>query len=123
MPNVGEYVLSVNAIGTAPIKRIDIIHNESYAYNLLGAGRSTLKIYLRGFASRCGGEPLLRSSGAGGRQFRMEFAGVGGEERERMRLALVLFPLMAYAQTSPVPLKDLQPHHVKVEAVTYRGRD
>ncbi len=43
VPDAGNYVLSVNAIGTGPIKRIDVIHNESYAYNLKGAGKSALK--------------------------------------------------------------------------------
>ena len=30
----GNYALRVNVIGTGPIKRIDVIHNESYAYTV-----------------------------------------------------------------------------------------
>ncbi len=43
VPNAGNYVMSVNAIGTGPIKRVDVIHNESYAYNLLGARKSAVR--------------------------------------------------------------------------------
>ena len=52
----------------------------------------------------------------------MELAGLGGTERQLMRIALVLFPLVAWAQSAPVALQNLQPRNVKVEAVAYRGR-
>ena len=36
----GPYTLSVNVLGTGPIKRIDVIHNESYAYAQMPTGKS-----------------------------------------------------------------------------------
>ncbi len=43
VPDAEHYVLTINAIGTGPIKRVDLIHNESYAYNVLPAGKSAVK--------------------------------------------------------------------------------
>src|SRR5439155_229243 len=40
-PVLAHYTLSVNAIGTGPIRRVDVIHNESYAYALTPTGRSS----------------------------------------------------------------------------------
>jgi hypothetical protein len=37
----GSYTMSVNVIGTGPIRRIDLIHNETYAYNLEPTGKSS----------------------------------------------------------------------------------
>jgi hypothetical protein len=36
----GPYTLAVNVLGTGPIRRIDVIHNESYAYAETPTGRS-----------------------------------------------------------------------------------
>jgi hypothetical protein len=36
----GPYTLAVNVLGTGPIRRIDVIHNESYAYAVTPAGKS-----------------------------------------------------------------------------------
>jgi hypothetical protein len=37
----GRYTLTFSAIGTGPIRRIDVIHNESYAYSVTPTGKST----------------------------------------------------------------------------------
>jgi hypothetical protein len=39
----GPYALSVNVVGTGPIRRIDVIHNETYAYNLEPTGKSSVR--------------------------------------------------------------------------------
>ena len=36
----GPYTLTVNIIGTGPIRRVDVIHNESYAHAVTPAGKS-----------------------------------------------------------------------------------
>lgn len=38
----GQYVLTVNAIGTAPIRRVDLIRNEAYVYALTPTGKSSI---------------------------------------------------------------------------------
>jgi len=38
-----RYILSVNVIGTGPIKRIDVIHNESYAYSVAPEGKKMVR--------------------------------------------------------------------------------
>jgi hypothetical protein len=40
----GPYTLTVNVLGTGPIRRIDVIHNESYAYVQTPAGKSVASI-------------------------------------------------------------------------------
>lgn len=40
IPYAGSYVLHVNAIGTGPIRRVDVIHNETYAYEVTPTGAS-----------------------------------------------------------------------------------
>jgi hypothetical protein len=40
----GPYTLTVNVLGTGPIRRIDVIHNESYAYAQTPAGKSAASI-------------------------------------------------------------------------------
>jgi hypothetical protein len=39
----GPCVFSVNVIGTGPIRRIDVIHNETYAYTVSPAGNSAVR--------------------------------------------------------------------------------
>lgn len=38
----GRYTLEIDTIGTGPIRRIDVIHNESYAYALTPTGKSAV---------------------------------------------------------------------------------
>ncbi len=38
IPATSQYVLRVNAVGTGPIRRIAVIHNESYAYEVTPTG-------------------------------------------------------------------------------------
>ena len=38
----GPYVLTVNAIGTGPIRRVDLIRNEAYVYALTPTGKSAV---------------------------------------------------------------------------------
>ncbi len=39
IPSANRYVLRVNAIGTGPIRKVEVIHNESYAYEVTPAGQ------------------------------------------------------------------------------------
>ena len=38
IPSASEYTLKINAIGTGPIRRVAVVHNESYAYEVTPAG-------------------------------------------------------------------------------------
>jgi len=39
IPAAGHYILHVNAIGTGPIRRVDVIHNETYSYVVTPTGQ------------------------------------------------------------------------------------
>ena len=39
IPSASRYVLRVNAIGTGPIRKVEVIHNESYAYEVTPTGQ------------------------------------------------------------------------------------
>jgi len=41
IPATRDYTLKVNVIGTGPIRRIDVIHNETYAYEATPTGQRT----------------------------------------------------------------------------------
>ena len=41
-PVLPSYSLVVNALGTGPIKRVDVIHNESYVYAVTPTGKSSV---------------------------------------------------------------------------------
>ena len=38
-----RYVLVVNVVGTGPIRRVDVIHNEHYVYAITPKGKNVLK--------------------------------------------------------------------------------
>jgi hypothetical protein len=39
IPSASTYSLRVNAIGTGPIRRVDVIHNEQYSYEVAPTGQ------------------------------------------------------------------------------------
>ncbi|MGA2132099.1 MAG: hypothetical protein ABSH50_07405 [Bryobacteraceae bacterium] len=39
IPSASQYELRVNAIGTGPIRRVDVIHNEAYTYEVTPTGQ------------------------------------------------------------------------------------
>ena len=41
IPSANRYALKINAIGTGPIRRVEVVHNESYAYEVTPTGART----------------------------------------------------------------------------------